>query len=302
MSPTLRQLETLVLVYRLGSLTKAAAESRVTQSAISLAIRQTEEILGVRLFDRTTRALRPTPACQEAVLFAERILSDARGLADHMKDFRELKTGRVRVAASAGIACILPRVLTRYAKEHPDVSISLYDVDPDDLVSFVKSGAAEFGIGNVGTIYDAVIKTEPIVGSPLSAIGVRDGKFERLGQLKWQELNDFRLIAMRKGTRIRTQIDEALSNAGHELRPKLEVSLVTTSLALTAEKAGVSILPSHMLPMLQFPDLIAVPLVEPTIVRHVSVIARAEVSFSPASEAFLEMTRVVLKGQTEKLQ
>ncbi|MDU6832479.1 MAG: LysR family transcriptional regulator, partial [Bradyrhizobium sp.] len=39
MPPSLRQLEALVLVYRLGSITKAAAEMRVTQSAISLLIR-----------------------------------------------------------------------------------------------------------------------------------------------------------------------------------------------------------------------------------------------------------------------
>ena len=60
MIPTMRQLEALVTVYRLRSLTKAAAELRVTQSAISLLIQQLEQNFALKLFDRTTRVLHPT--------------------------------------------------------------------------------------------------------------------------------------------------------------------------------------------------------------------------------------------------
>jgi LysR family transcriptional regulator, carnitine catabolism transcriptional activator len=67
MLPTLRQLEASALVYRLGSLTEAAAKLCIARCAISLLIRQIEEVAQVRLFDGTTRALRPTPACHEAV-------------------------------------------------------------------------------------------------------------------------------------------------------------------------------------------------------------------------------------------
>ncbi|MFX8301171.1 LysR family transcriptional regulator, partial [Acinetobacter baumannii] len=88
--PTMRQLEALVLVYRLGSITKAAAELRVTQSAISLLIRQIEEKFQLKLVDRTTRTLHPTAACREAIPAAERILSGARGLAQHMRDLVEV--------------------------------------------------------------------------------------------------------------------------------------------------------------------------------------------------------------------
>jgi LysR family transcriptional regulator, carnitine catabolism transcriptional activator len=92
MLPTLRQLEASALVYRLGSLTEAAAKLCIARCAISLLIRQIEEVAQVRLFDGTTRALRPTPACHEAVTFAERILSDARGLAHFMPDVTKLKS------------------------------------------------------------------------------------------------------------------------------------------------------------------------------------------------------------------
>jgi len=150
MIPTMRQLEALVMVYRLGSLTKAAAELRVTQSAISLLIRQIEDNFRLKMFDRSTRALHPTPACRDAVPIAERILAGAQGLARHMRDLVEVKTGRITIAVSAGVAsALLPRVLARYRATHPEVRVELFDIAPDELLSFVVAGKAELGVGSV---------------------------------------------------------------------------------------------------------------------------------------------------------
>jgi DNA-binding transcriptional LysR family regulator len=74
----------------------------------------------------------------------------------------------------------------------------------------------------------------------------------------------------------------------------LEVSLITTALALTAEGAGLSILPAHMLPKRQFPTLAAVPLSRPAIDRHVSLVSREGFVLSPAAQRFAETTKQVM--------
>lgn len=298
MNPSMRQLEALVLVYRLGSITKAAAELRVTQSAISLLIRQIEENFQLKLFDRTTRALHPTDACREAIPAAERILSGARGLSRHMRDLVEAKTGRIAVAVSAGVAsALLPRVLAQYRSLYPGVKVDLFDLAPDELVSFVTAGHAEFGVGSVENDGTSEARIETLMQSSLSAIGIRDGRFEKRRRLTWDDIAASDLIAMRRGTRIRTQIDEALAETGRELKPTLEVSLITTALALTAEGAGISILPSHMLPKAQFPTLAAVPLSQPTVDRHVSLLSRGDFALSPAAERFVEIARRVMSAE-----
>jgi LysR family transcriptional regulator, carnitine catabolism transcriptional activator len=292
MIASMRQLEALVLVYRLGSITKAAAELRVTQSAISLLIRQIEENFQLRLFDRTTRALHPTAACREAVPVAERILASAQGLSRRMRDLVEIKAGRIAVAVSAGVAsALLPRVLAQYRSRHPDVTIDLYDVAPDELLAFVMAGHAEFGIGSFEDDGTPEARIETLMQSSLSAIGIRDGRFENKRGLTWDDIASSGLIAMRRGTRIRTQIDEALAQTGRELKPALEVSLITTALALTAEGVGISILPGHMLPRAQFPTLAAIPLSRPTLHRHVSLLSRADFGLSPAAEHFVEIAK-----------
>lgn len=295
MNPTMRQLEALVLVYRLGSLTKAAAELRITQSAVSLLIRQIEENFQLKLFDRTTRALHPTAACREAIPAAERILAGAQGLSRRMRDLVEIKAGRIAVAVSAGVAsALLPRVLAEYRSRHPDVSIDLFDVAPDDLLGFVMAGHAEFGIGSVEDEGGSEARIETLMQSPLSAIGIANGRFEKKRHLTWDDIAKSDIIAMRRGTRIRRQIDEALARTGRELKPALEVSLITTALALTAEGAGISILPRHMLPKAQFPMLVAIPLSQPTINRHVSLLSRTDFGLSPAAERFVEIVKRVM--------
>ena len=297
MPPTLRQLEALVLVYRLGSITKAAAELRVTQSAISLLIRQIEQNFQLRLFDRTTRALHPTAACREAITAAERILAGAQGLSRRMRDLAEIKTGRIAIAVSAGVAsALLPRVIATFRAGHPEVSVDLLDVAPDDLLTVVMAGDAEFGIGSVEDEGVPEVRIDALLQSPLSAIGIRDGRFEKNRRLTWDGVMSSDLIAMRRGTRIRTQIDDALAQTGRALKPALEVSLITTALALTAEGAGLSILPGHMLPKTQFPTLAAVPLSQPTIYRHVSLLSRADFGLSPAAQRFVEITKRVLSA------
>jgi DNA-binding transcriptional LysR family regulator len=239
--------------------------------------------------------LHPTAACREAVPVAERILAGAQGLSRRMRDLVEIKAGRIAVAVSAGVAsALLPRVLTEYRSRHPEVTIDLFDVAPDELLAFVMAGQAEFGIGSFEDDGTSEARIETLMQTALSAIGLRDGRFEKKRRLTWDDITSDNLIAMRRGTRIRRQIDEALARTGRELRPALEVSLITTALALTAEGAGISILPGHMLPNAQFPTLVAIPLSQPTIYRHVSLVSRADFGLSPAADRFVEIAKRVM--------
>jgi DNA-binding transcriptional LysR family regulator len=215
-----------------------------------------------------------------------------------MRDLVQVKAGRITIAVSAGVAsALLPRVLARYRADYPDVRVDLFDVAPDDLLPFVTAGDAELGIGSVENADTPDVKIETLMHSPLSAIGIKDGHFEKTSRLTWDRIEKWDLIAMRRGTRIRSQIDEALATTGRLLKPKLEVSLITTALALTAEGAGISILPAHMLPEMQFPTLAAVPLSRPAVIRHVSLVSRADFVLSPAAQRFVETARQILPAR-----
>jgi DNA-binding transcriptional LysR family regulator len=296
MNPTLRQLEAFVLVYRAKSITRAANELGLTQSAVSILVRQLEALFGVRLFDRTTRAVHPTPAATQAYLAAERILGDTTGLARQMRNIAESREGRVVLVASAGAAsAVMPRILAEFRKTNPAIEIEMYDVAADQLLSSLLGSDAEFGIGSIEGATRGIL-IEPLLRGQLCAIGRKVGRFAAKRQLSWDELVDFPTIMMRRNTLIRLQIDEALARQGRSLSPTHEVSLINTALSMTAEGLGLSILPSHMLPAQQFPKLIAKPLMRPSISRQMSLIRRADRSLSPAAERFVSIARRLVGG------
>ncbi|MBR0717791.1 LysR family transcriptional regulator [Bradyrhizobium liaoningense] len=298
MNVTLRQLRAFTAVYRTRSITRAARELGITQSATSLLIQQIEAQLGVRLFDRSTRAVQPTRAADEAFHAAERMLSDAQVLSRRMRDLAEARAGRVAFLASAGAAsALLPRVLAKFRAAHPAIEIDIRDVAADDLVPRMIATDAEFAIGSVeGEISEMTVET--LTSGRLSAIGRRTAEFAARRSLTWDELAQQPTIAMRSDTRIRMQIDLALGLEGKRLTPTYEVTLINTALAMTAQGLGLAILPATMLPADQFPTLIAKPLIRPAITRPVSLLQRQGRTLSPAAQAFVAVARTVLASRT----
>ncbi|MBH5403180.1 LysR family transcriptional regulator [Bradyrhizobium sp. CNPSo 4010] len=297
MNVTLRQLRVFTGVYRTRSITRAARELGITQSAASLLIQQLEAQLGVKLFDRSTRSVQPTLAAIEAFHVAERMLSDAQGLSRRMRDLAQARAGRVAFLASAGTAsALLPMVLAKFRASHPDIEIDMRDVAADDLVPRLSATDAEFAIGSVeGEFADMTIET--LTSGRLSAIGRRTADFAARRSLTWDELAQWPTIAMRSQTRIRMQIDQALSAQGKRLDPTYEVTLINTALAMTAQGLGLAILPATMLPADQFPTLIARPLVRPALTRPVSLLQRQGRTLSPAAQAFVATARMVLAAR-----
>jgi DNA-binding transcriptional LysR family regulator len=297
MNATLRQLEAFASAYRLGSLTRAAAEMHLSQPAISLLVRQLEDAWHIRLFDRTTRALNPTYAANAAFPAVARILGEVKSVAKHMQGLQEGGIGRVSFAVTAGVAsALMPRVLFSFRTVYPDIKIQMLDVAGDQLTAKIFSGEAEFSIGTVEN-NDPEITLETLLQDRLSAIGLRDGSFETRRNISWDELIDLQTISVPTGTGIRKLIDDALGWKAKRFEPTLETSLLNTALAMTAQGLGISILPSYLVPFLQFPNLAAIPLVDPIVYRNLSLIRRAGRRLSPTSQTLV----LALKDTIAKL-
>src|SRR3954471_4202212 len=76
MTVTLKQVRAVLAVAQAGNFTRAAHLIHVSQSALSVLIREIESDLGVRLFDRTTHSVELTEAGQEFLPYAARVLAD----------------------------------------------------------------------------------------------------------------------------------------------------------------------------------------------------------------------------------
>lgn len=122
---TLKQLEALYWVSRLGSFTAAAERLYTTQSAISMRIRDLEEALGVELFDRTVRSVRLTAKGQELVGDTERLLTLSTEMRARASDSKVI-SGVVRVGVAEYVALTwLPDLVREFNLRYPRVTLEL---------------------------------------------------------------------------------------------------------------------------------------------------------------------------------
>lgn len=124
--PPLRLLAAFAAVVRCGSVQGAAAELNVTQPAVSQAVRQLEEHVGLPLLDRGRRPVRPT-AAGEALAGAIRDgLGQIAEAIEALRATRREEGATVTVACSVGVATywLMPRLAAFY-REHPEILVNV---------------------------------------------------------------------------------------------------------------------------------------------------------------------------------
>lgn len=143
-----RQLKAAILVSEHGSFTKAAEHLHISQSGLSALVKELEDQLGFRLFERTTRRVVLTEAGHQFLLLAKSIEQNLRL---SIKDIASAVAGEqrnIRIAASpAMVSGILPDVLQHHLNSHPEDTIELLDVSRSEIVPQVEAGNAGMGMG-----------------------------------------------------------------------------------------------------------------------------------------------------------
>ncbi len=135
----IRQLEYFVAVAEAGTFVRAAERLYVGQPAVSQQVSRLERDLGVRLFDRTTRHVRLTPA-------GERLLPEAREALAAVRRVREIAADLgtegdlLRIGSSHGLGDRLFRVLDKLAETAPALSVKLTRASRADRLAAVRSG------------------------------------------------------------------------------------------------------------------------------------------------------------------
>ena len=126
--PSTRQLRYFVALAEHRHFGKAAAACFVSQSAFSIAIRELETLLGVRLVDRTNRPRTITARGQEVATHARLCLRDIEGLVALAQTERSPLAGPLRLGVIPTIApFLLPRVLPRLRKALPKLRLFLHE-------------------------------------------------------------------------------------------------------------------------------------------------------------------------------
>ena len=290
-SPTIRQLRAFLAVYQLRQLSAAAQRLFVTQSAVSMLIRQLEEGLGTRLFDRTTRSLKPTAAAEEMLATVERVLRDVDSLSADFRELATLERGRVTLAITPTLAAmLLPDALRIFSQQHPKVRVLVNDCAPDQFISRILGEHVDFGIGTPERP-GAEVETERLMRDHLALVCRSDHPLAKARVVRWTDLGRHPVITVRPGYGVRPLIDGTAAEAGVALDVVNEVSFLSTALWMTACGMGASIMPSAFARAAADPSLVIKMLSAPRVSRDISVVIKRGHSLSAAARTFIDVLK-----------
>ena len=121
-------MEYIVAVYRLRHFAKAAEHCGVTQPTLSSMIQKLEDELGLRIFDRSSQPVSPTPAGRLVVEQAWRVLVRANKIKDIVAEAKRSTRGQFRLGILPTIdPYLLPRFFPRLLAEHPETDVRISD-------------------------------------------------------------------------------------------------------------------------------------------------------------------------------
>lgn len=240
MNLSVRQMRAFVTIARLHSFTRAAEQLHITQPGLSGMVRDMEEQLDCRLFERTTRTVALTPHGEAFLPVAVRVLAELDAAAASLGGLSTAARRRLVLGATPVIASsILPATVAAFAEQHPDVQVEVHDLDRAQVHGRVMGGELDAGFG---VFLDAAsgIRRLPLLKAALVLVtsgGPRTGP-----SLHWSALAGRRLLALPGHNPIQKLV------AGH-LPAGVDAGAATynhlhTLLAMVEAGAGDAVLPS----------------------------------------------------------
>lgn len=286
---TLRQLRAFDAVAAEGSFTKAAQRLFLTQSALSVLVREMERELGIALFDRHTRRVELSEAGRDLYPAVRRMLNELTQAVGSVTDLRDKRKGVLRLAAPQLMACTLvPQVLASYRAQHPGVDIRLQDTLPEHLLDRVQSGEVELAIGPDGVLDEAGLQRRPFLRDRHWLVCHPEHALAERPSLRWQDLGRCRFIAPTRDFIHRMCSELGAYTEALLLEPVQEVSYFTTAFGLVSAGLGVTLCPTYARPLVQAYGLQMRPVQDPVFYREVCVYTQAHKALSPAGASLVE--------------
>jgi DNA-binding transcriptional LysR family regulator len=270
----LRQLEYFVAVARHRHFGRAASAAYVTQPALSQQIRRLEAELGVALLRRTSQGVALTPAGEDLLVRAERILAEAARARGDMDEHAGVVRGTVRVATTTADAARVPEVLAAFHREHPGVRLALRHASASEVLALLRRGAVDLGVLALGAHATEGLTVTPLGTEPLRAITGPDDPFHAV-VVGLADLRGRPFVLSEPGTALRDTVMAACQDEGFSPVPLLEVGDPATVRFLVNAGLGVSLVPASWLHQ-GGPPVAVAALIEPAPRHALSLLAAGE--------------------------
>jgi LysR family transcriptional activator of glutamate synthase operon len=269
----LHQLEYVIKVAEHMNFTHASEQLHLAQPSLSQQILKLEEELGIRLFKRSTRSVKLTPAGEEFIVHAKLALSEVSKACQAVQEYIEVEKGRLVIGGMPMICYLgLIQLIADFILKYPGVEIEVKEAGTLELLEMLYSSKID-----VALMYTSEKTTPkfPIDIYPLieDEIVLITPLFHPLADKKTVEaadLIDQRWIIPKESSSLSQAIETICQTANFEPKVVCKSSHAESVAGLVAAGLGVSILSRHVASSVAQRNFSIIKLL-PTIVRTTSL-------------------------------
>jgi len=208
-------LKTLVALAEQHNLTRVAELMNITQPALSKWLSGLEDEIGMPLFERHSKGIRPTPAGLLVVKHARRLVNDMERSCRDIELYKEGIQGSLIIGSSPVATDVVSTAVLNLLKDYPNVHVRIIENVMTPLLEQLVSSHIDAVIGRVGgSALQLPLNYHVLYTEPICFVARPEHPLAGLREIDWQQLSDYHWIVWPTGTPIRTSIDNALVDLG----------------------------------------------------------------------------------------
>ena len=267
----LKQLKTLIAIADTGSFHAAAEVVCITQSAVSMQMKNLEEQLQIELFERSVRPPRLSNSAQLILEQARKIVE----LSDNLLETSPVAgqfSGFIRIGSIPGVSFMLPDTLCLLRDKYRDLQLRVFSNYTDELITQVLTGKLDAAVVTQPSELDAHLTSRQILVEPMVVLAPKDmtGTSDEV-LLKTQPL-----ISFNRKAEVSRRIEEALLQRRIKVDPIMEMDTLETFQMMIQRGLGIGILPVSSVRKHLRDELYIVPFGTPPLTRKITLIQRSD--------------------------
>ena len=291
-SITLQQMEALIYLVEEGSFSRAAKKMLLTQPALTKNIQNVEDLLTVRLVNRSNTGISLTREGKIIYEYAKRLVKLRNEATEKIITLHENASGSIYIAASTIPATyILPWALSAFRKIHADIKVFIKTVDSEEAMNMVLDKEVELGcIGKKPQ--NKKLVAEPLWKDRLVLAVPKGHRWLKKKSIAATELREVPFIAREKGSATRDVLESYLKETKSISLSQLDIcgELGSSEAIKEAIMAGlgVSIISIHAIKReLAAGTLFEVPIAGLKMERNFYLIYPRQTDFRPSHKIFI---------------
>ncbi|NML44141.1 LysR family transcriptional regulator [Ramlibacter sp. G-1-2-2] len=240
-----RHVQLLLKLAELGSVQRTADAIGMTQPSVTQTLAGLEELLGVQLFERHARGVRPTAACLDVLPAARQMFLGIAETAEVVMARHSTGKGIVRLLASASaLQGLLLRALPEFLRGAPHAQVQLREAENDDLLLAITRGEVDLVVCRRPTVIPEGWAFHALEADQLVVVCDPGHRLARRRRLAWSNVQDETWLLSPAGSIARSAFDavSASFNAAARTYP-LVTRVLAMMLHLLREERLLSLLP-----------------------------------------------------------